>query len=236
MRQLPLGVRLRDTARLESFVPGRNGEVVALVSGAGRRHAARAVALGPRAARARRHLLQAACAAVADRGGSASYLDPTAGAEPGWLEGCEKSRPRLPRRTWTPCARDAGVERGAVQAAHADCRTGPQGWCVAGERPPATPAVPAAGPALQAARGLGAPAARARRGRAGGGAAVARRATRARTVGGGRRLSRPPPAARHALAVRGARSARRGVARRPAAAHSAVPARRRSRISGVGDA
>lgn len=88
MRQLPLGVRLRDTARLDSFVPGRNGEVLGLVSGS-TRPAPRVVWVWGRRGTGKTHLLQAACAAVADRGGSASYLDPSADAEPAWLEGCE---------------------------------------------------------------------------------------------------------------------------------------------------
>jgi len=88
MRQLPLGVRLRDTARLDSFVPGRNGEAVGLVSGASGA-AARVLWIWGRRGAGKTHLLQAACASAADRGGSSSYLDPSAGAEPGWLEGCE---------------------------------------------------------------------------------------------------------------------------------------------------
>jgi len=88
MRQLPLGVGLRDSARLESFVPGRNGEVVELLSGAAR-PAFHVLWIWGRSGTGKTHLLQAACASVADRGGSAGYLDPLAGAEPGWLEGCE---------------------------------------------------------------------------------------------------------------------------------------------------
>jgi DnaA-homolog protein len=88
MKQLPLGVRLRDGARFDSFVAGRNGEVVELLSGAGR-SAFRVLWVWGRRATGKTHLLQAACASVADRGGSASYVDPASGAEPGWLEGCE---------------------------------------------------------------------------------------------------------------------------------------------------
>jgi DnaA family protein len=88
MRQLPLGVRLRDTARLESFVPGRNREVVGLLSGAVQQ-APRVLWIWGRRGTGKTHLLQAACAAVGDRGGAASYIDPSDGAEPGWLEGCE---------------------------------------------------------------------------------------------------------------------------------------------------
>ncbi|HQR25200.1 MAG TPA: hypothetical protein PK163_10470, partial [Steroidobacteraceae bacterium] len=88
MRQLPLGVRLRDTARLESYVPGGNREAVELVAGL-RLPAPRVLWIWGRRGTGKTHLLQAACASVADRGGSASYLDPAAGAEPDWLEGCE---------------------------------------------------------------------------------------------------------------------------------------------------
>jgi DnaA family protein len=88
MRQLPLGVRLRDTASLESFVQDGNGEVVGLVTGADPR-SPRVTWIWGRRGSGKTHLLQAACASVADRGGSAGYFDPCAGAEPGWLEGCE---------------------------------------------------------------------------------------------------------------------------------------------------
>jgi DnaA family protein len=87
MKQLPLGVRLRDTARLENFVHGRNGEAVQFVTGG--RPAPRVVWIWGRRGTGKTHLLQAACAAVADRGGSASYVDPGSGAEPAWLQGCE---------------------------------------------------------------------------------------------------------------------------------------------------
>jgi len=88
MRQLPLGVRLRDTARLASFVAGPNGEVIGLLSGAAR-PLPRLLWIWGRRGTGKTHLLQAACASVADRGGSASYLDPSAGAAPALLEGCE---------------------------------------------------------------------------------------------------------------------------------------------------
>ncbi len=88
MEQLPLSVRLRDSARLASFVPGRNRELLRLI-GAGPAAAPRVVWIWGRPATGKTHLLQAACAAVADSGGTASYLDLTAAAEPAWLEGCE---------------------------------------------------------------------------------------------------------------------------------------------------
>jgi DnaA family protein len=88
MEQLPLGVRLRDTARLGSFVPGRNREVFELIAG-GLGPAQRILWIWGRAGAGKTHLLQAACAAVAEHGGAASYIDLGAATEPGWLEGCE---------------------------------------------------------------------------------------------------------------------------------------------------
>lgn len=88
MRQLPLGVRLRDTARFESYVSGPNAEVVGLLSGR-TVSMPRVVWVWGREGVGKTHLLEAACAAVAARGGAATYLDPASGAEPGWLEGCE---------------------------------------------------------------------------------------------------------------------------------------------------
>jgi DnaA family protein len=87
MEQLPLAVRLRDTARLESFVPGRNRQVLELIA-AGAPASPRVLWLWGSAGTGKTHLLQGACAAAAARGGSASYVDLPA-AQPGWLEGCE---------------------------------------------------------------------------------------------------------------------------------------------------
>jgi DnaA family protein len=88
MEQLPLSVRLRDTARLANFVTGRNREVFELVAGAPGA-APRVLWIWGRPGTGKTHLLQAACAAVAERGGSASYIDLATAAGPGWLEGCE---------------------------------------------------------------------------------------------------------------------------------------------------
>ena len=88
MQQLPLRVRLRDTARFASYVPGSNAEVVALVAD-GDRNAPRVLWIWGRAGSGKTHLLQAACAAAGERGGSATYLDLESTAEPAWLEGCE---------------------------------------------------------------------------------------------------------------------------------------------------
>jgi DnaA family protein len=88
VEQLPLSVRLRDTARLASFVAGGNREVFELVA-AGPLAAPRVLWLWGRPGTGKTHLLQAACAAVARDGGSASYIDLATAATPGWLEGCE---------------------------------------------------------------------------------------------------------------------------------------------------
>jgi len=83
MRQLPLAVRLRDFAVFDTFEPGPNGAVVALLSdpaGAGP-----AVWLWGPEGSGKSHLLQAACAAES----SSAYLPvgDLLGAEPGVLEG-----------------------------------------------------------------------------------------------------------------------------------------------------
>jgi len=134
MRQLPLGVRLRDTARLESFVPGGNGEVVRLVSSADP-HAPRVIWIWGRRGSGKTHLLQAACASIADRGGSASYLDPAAGAEPGWLEGCE-NLDLVCVDGLDAVAADAAWDE-ALFRLHTLMQDTPARLCVASERPPA---------------------------------------------------------------------------------------------------
>lgn len=88
MQQLPLSVRLRDTARFSSYVRGRNSEAVQLLA-AGPQAAPRVLWLWGRAGTGKTHLLQAACAAVGGQGGAATYLDLQHDAEPAWLEGCE---------------------------------------------------------------------------------------------------------------------------------------------------
>jgi len=88
MRQLPLRVRLRDAARLASFLPGRNAEVFALLNGPPS-SLPRALWLWGRAGTGKTHLLQAVCAAVTEAGGAAAYFDLADGAGGGLLEGCE---------------------------------------------------------------------------------------------------------------------------------------------------
>lgn len=68
MKQLPLGVRLADRARFESFVPGGNAAALAAVRELSAPGAAGVVYLHGPPASGRSHLLQAACAARGDAG------------------------------------------------------------------------------------------------------------------------------------------------------------------------
>ncbi len=90
MRQLPLGVRLRDRATFASFVAGANGEAVSLVTTLAAGEPGGCAWLHGPAGAGKTHLLQAACALAASRdragyvplaefaGGEAAILD-------GWL-------------------------------------------------------------------------------------------------------------------------------------------------------
>lgn len=88
MQQLPLGVRLRDTARFSTFVAGRNAELVELLK-AGPLRGPRVLWIWGPAGSGKTHLLQAACAAASEHHGAATYLDLAAGPDPAWLDGCE---------------------------------------------------------------------------------------------------------------------------------------------------
>ncbi len=83
MRQLPLAVRLRDFAVFDTFEPGPNGAVVALLADPAA--AGPAVWIWGPEGSGKSHLLQAACAASA----AAAYLpvEELLGAGPGVLEG-----------------------------------------------------------------------------------------------------------------------------------------------------
>jgi DnaA family protein len=84
VQQLPLGVRLADTARFESFVPGPNLRLLELMSSAA---PPRVIWLWGRSGTGKTHLLQAACAAVGEGGGAAAYLDLETTSSPAQLEG-----------------------------------------------------------------------------------------------------------------------------------------------------
>jgi DnaA family protein len=86
VQQLPLRVRPNETARFATFVPGPNREVLQLLSGAS---APSVLWLWGRPGTGKSHLLRAACAAVGDRGGAATYIDLQTAATPGLLDGCE---------------------------------------------------------------------------------------------------------------------------------------------------
>jgi len=88
MEQLPLRVRLRDSARFASFVPGGNAEACAILAGS-TGHAPRVVWLWGRAGSGKSHLLQAACAAAGERGESAAYVDLCSAPSSAILEGCD---------------------------------------------------------------------------------------------------------------------------------------------------
>ena len=84
MQQLPLGVRLAESARFASFVAGPNREALELLAGCS---PPRLLWLWGRTGTGKTHLLQAACAAVGERGGAAAYLDLESVVTPGLLEG-----------------------------------------------------------------------------------------------------------------------------------------------------
>ncbi len=86
MRQLPLGVKLRDEATFENFVVGRNAELIAALADG---HAPVVWLWGPSGS-GKTHLLQATCAVV---GGAAAYLPLGEGAllPPQALAGYETS-------------------------------------------------------------------------------------------------------------------------------------------------
>ena len=90
-RQLTLGIRLRDSARFDSFLPGPNAEPLAalraLAEGQGE---SPLYCWGP-AGSGRSHLLQAACQHAGARGRGAAYLPLAehAALDPAMLEGLE---------------------------------------------------------------------------------------------------------------------------------------------------
>ena len=83
MRQLALGVKLRDGATFDSFIAGANAELIACLHGGDAKH----VWLWGGRASGKTHLLQAVCAAA---GGSAAYFPlGAAGLPPEALAGFE---------------------------------------------------------------------------------------------------------------------------------------------------
>jgi DnaA family protein len=86
VQQLPLRVRIGEAARFDAFVAGPNAEVLGLLEGPS---PPRVLWLWGRRGTGKTHLLQAACAAVGERGGTATYLDLDDAGAPALLEGCE---------------------------------------------------------------------------------------------------------------------------------------------------
>jgi len=89
--QLPLGLRLPDTARLDNFVPGLNAEALAAVRQCVTGPGATTLFLTGPAGSGKTHLLQAACHAVQVQGAQAAYvpLAERAVLSPALLEGLE---------------------------------------------------------------------------------------------------------------------------------------------------
>jgi DnaA family protein len=87
MKQIPLGVRLRDDATFAGFAPGRNGEVLAALRGP----AGAPLWLWGGPGSGKTHLLQAACAAAGD---TAAYfpLSRSQALPPEALAGFERCR------------------------------------------------------------------------------------------------------------------------------------------------
>jgi DnaA family protein len=88
MEQLPLRMRLRESARFASFVAGSNEQACAALQGA-RPAAPLAVWLWGRAGTGKSHLLQAACAAAGARSEAAAYVDLALAPSADMLEGCD---------------------------------------------------------------------------------------------------------------------------------------------------
>ena len=88
MEQLPLRMRLRETARFASFVVGENAQACAVLQGS-RPAAPLVVWLWGRAGTGKSHLLQAACAAAGERDEAAAYVDLALTPSSAMLEGCD---------------------------------------------------------------------------------------------------------------------------------------------------
>jgi DnaA-homolog protein len=86
MEQLPLRVRLQDSARFASFVRGDNGEACERLADP---HGPRVLWLWGRPGTGKSHLLQAACAAAGERGETAAYVDLASAESCAWLDGCD---------------------------------------------------------------------------------------------------------------------------------------------------
>jgi DnaA family protein len=72
--QLPLGLALRDSARFESYYPGDNDEVVAVLRAVAQGQGDSPVFLAGHTGLGKSHLLQATCHDAAQRGSTTAYL------------------------------------------------------------------------------------------------------------------------------------------------------------------
>ncbi|HEX5649966.1 MAG TPA: DnaA regulatory inactivator Hda [Steroidobacteraceae bacterium] len=86
MEQLPLRVRLRDSARFAGFVAGANAEACAVLADPA---GPRVVWVWGRPGTGKTHLMQAACAATGERGETAAYFDLATITTCSVLEGCD---------------------------------------------------------------------------------------------------------------------------------------------------
>jgi DnaA family protein len=86
MEQLPLRVRLRDSARFASYVAGANREAEQMLADPS---GPRAIWVWGRPGTGKTHLLQATCAAAGERGDTAAYFELATAPSSGMLEGCE---------------------------------------------------------------------------------------------------------------------------------------------------
>ena len=84
---MPLSVRLRDASRFATFAPGRNREALERLADPARD--GRCIWLWGRSGTGKTHLLQAACAAVGERGETAAYVDLGTDATVEQLDGLE---------------------------------------------------------------------------------------------------------------------------------------------------
>jgi DnaA family protein len=84
---MPLSVRLRDGSRFATFASGRNREALERLADPARD--GRCIWLWGRSGTGKTHLLQAACAAVGERGETAAYVDLGADATVEQLDGLE---------------------------------------------------------------------------------------------------------------------------------------------------
>ena len=88
MEQIPLRMRLRDTARFASFVVGANAQACAALRGE-RPSAPPVVWVWGRAGTGKSHLLQAACAEAGERNAAAAYIDLALAPSSAMLDGCD---------------------------------------------------------------------------------------------------------------------------------------------------